>query len=415
MSRRRVVITGIGAVTPLGVGVETSWDGLVSGRNGIATITAFDASEGYTSQIAGECTDFRTEDYFPRIESKKLDRFSQFALVSAEEALRDSGVLDSEYDPRRAGVVLGSGIGGIIELVGQEGVRIARGPRRVSPFFIPKMMANAMSGQISIKFGFQGTNFATSSACASASHAMGMALRSVQYGESDIMISGGSESAITPVSIAGFCAMKAMSRRNDSPETASRPFDKDRDGFVMGEGCVIFVLEEFERARAREANIYAELVGYGSTADAYHITAPKEDGTGPAGAMSLALEDGGLAPDEVDYINAHGTSTKYNDVVETRAIHQVFGDHARKVAISSSKSMTGHLLGAAGGIGSLAASLSVARGVVHPTRNLDQPDPSCDLDYVPGDAREMRVRASMSNALGFGGHNVCLAFRGVER
>lgn len=412
MTRRKVVITGLGCVSPLGVGVETTWEGLVSGRSGIRRIAGFDPAE-FTTQIAGECVDF-TADYFPKVESKKIDRFSQFALVCADEALKDSGLLDSDYDPQRVGVITGSGIGGINELEAQDHVLIERGPSRITPFFIPKMMANAMSGVISIKYGFQGTSFVTGSACASASHAMGMALRAIQYGEADIILSGGSEAAITPLAIGGFCALKALSRRNDDPEAASRPFDKDRDGFVMGEGCAILVLEEKERALARGARIYAEFAGFGSTADAFHITAPKEDGTGPARAMEQALSDGSLSPDQIDYVNAHGTSTAYNDVVETRAIKLVFGSHAKQLAISSSKSMVGHLLGAAGAIGGLVSILSVARGVVHPTRNLDEADPECDLDYVPHEAREIPVRGAICNALGFGGHNVCLAFRSAR-
>jgi 3-oxoacyl-[acyl-carrier-protein] synthase II len=395
------------------VGVENTWERLVNGKSGIARIATFDPSD-FTTQIAGECSDFQELDHFPKVEAKKLDRYAQFALCSAKEALDDSGVLESSFDPERVGVILGTGIGGIHELEAQDRILHSRGPSRISPFFIPKMMANAMSGVISIKYGLQGISFVTGSACASASHAMGTSLRAIQYGEADIVVTGGSESSITPLAIGGFCAMKAMSRRNDDPEAASRPFEKDRDGFVMGEGSTILILEEMERARSRGARIYAEFAGYSSTSDAFHITAPQEDGKGPARAMSLSLKDSAMNPDEVDYINAHGTSTEYNDVVETRALKSTFGNHASNLAVSSTKSMIGHLLGAAGAIGGLVSVLSVSRGVVHPTRNLDQADERCDLDYVPGDAREMRVRAAVGNSLGFGGHNACLVFRSVD-
>ncbi|MSR47833.1 MAG: beta-ketoacyl-[acyl-carrier-protein] synthase II [Planctomycetes bacterium] len=410
MGTRRVVITGVGAVTPLGVGAEISFERLLKGDSGVAPITAFDAAN-FATRIAGECREYVPEQHFPKIESKKLDRFTQFALVAAKEALAASGVKDGVFDPTRAGVVIGSGIGGIGELEAQDKILGERGPDRVSPFFIPKMMMNAAAGQISIYHGLEGPNFATASACASASHAIGMALRAIQHDEADVMVAGGSEATVTPLAIGGFCALRAMSRRNDDPAGASRPFDKDRDGFVMGEGAAILVLEEAGRAQKRGARILAELCGYGTTADAHHITAPKEDGIGPARAMQIALRDGSIDPMSIDYVNAHGTSTEYNDVVETRALKAVFGDHARRLAISSSKSMIGHLLGAAGAIGAMVSTLSVARGVVHPTRNLTTADPLCDLDYLPGAAREMRVRAAICNALGFGGHNVCLAFR----
>jgi 3-oxoacyl-[acyl-carrier-protein] synthase II len=414
MAKRRVVVTGVGAVTPLGVGAENTFERLLRGESGIATIAAFDPSR-FDTRVAAECRDFKPEDHFPRVEAKKLDRFTQFALVATAEALKDSGISESRPDSTRVGVVIGSGIGGINELESQDKVLMERGPDRITPFFIPKMMMNAAAGQISIYHGFEGPNFATASACASASHALGMAMKTIQYDEADVMIAGGSEATITPLAIGGFCALKAMSRRNDDPPGASRPFDRDRDGFVMGEGAAVLVLEELERAKRRGARILAELAGFGTTADAHHITAPKEDGAGPIRAMRLALEDGGVGPDRVDYVNAHGTSTEYNDIVETRALKALFGEHARRLAISSTKSMIGHLLGAAGAIGAVVSALSVARGVVHPTRNLENPDPQCDLDYVPREAREMRVRAAICNALGFGGHNACLVFRAFER
>jgi 3-oxoacyl-[acyl-carrier-protein] synthase II len=414
MAKRRVVITGLGCVTPLGVGVEVTFERMLRGESGVAPITAFDAA-AFPTRVAGECRDFKVEALFPVVESKKLDRFTQFALVATDEALKDSRLKESNFDPTRVGVLIGSGIGGLNEIERQDRVLFERGPDRISPFFIPKMMMNAAAGQISIKHGFEGPNFATASACASASHALGIALRMIQYDEADAIIAGGSEATITPLAIGGFCALKAMSRRNDDPAGASRPFDAGRDGFVMGEGSAILVLEELEHARRRGAKIYAELCGFGATADAYHITAPKEDGAGPQRAMAIALKDGQIDPQTVDYVNAHGTSTEYNDIVETRALKALFGDHARRLAVSSTKSMIGHLLGAAGAIGALVSALSVSRGVVHPTRNLEQPDPQCDLDYVPKEAREMRVRAAICNALGFGGHNACLAVRAVER
>jgi 3-oxoacyl-[acyl-carrier-protein] synthase II len=414
MAKRRVVVTGLGCVTPLGVGAEITFERMLRGESGIGPITAFDAA-AFPTRVAGECRDFKVEAFFPVVESKKLDRFTQFALTATGEALRNSQLKESKFDPTRVGVLVGSGIGGLNEIERQDRLLIERGPDRISPFFIPKMMMNAAAGQISIYHGFEGPNFATASACASASHSLGLALRMIQYDEADVMIAGGSEATITPLAIGGFCAMKAMSRRNDDPPGASRPFDRDRDGFVMGEGSAILVLEELEHAKRRGARIYSEFCGFGATADAFHITAPKEDGAGPQRAMALALKDGAIDPRTVDYVNAHGTSTEYNDIVETVALKALFGDHARKLAISSTKSMIGHLLGAAGAIGALVSTLSVARGVVHPTRNLVHPDPKCDLDYVPGEAREMRVRHAICNALGFGGHNACLAFRALER
>ncbi|MBI4880797.1 MAG: beta-ketoacyl-ACP synthase II [Planctomycetes bacterium] len=408
MAKKRVVVSGLGALSSLGIGMEKTWDGLVQGRSGIAPVQRFDASD-YPTRFAGECRDYREEDHFPKVEGKKLDLFTQYALVAADEALKDSGLQLDRCDPERIGCVAGSGIGGIHELEEMHSVLLERGPKRISPHFIPKLMVNAMSGQISIKYGLRGTNFVCGSACASAGHAIGMAFRSLQYGEADVILSGGAETAITPLGLAGFCALKALSRRNDNPQGASRPFDAERDGFVMGDGAAIVVLEELEHARRRGAKIYAEVLGFGSTADAFHITAPQEDGVGPARAMALALKDAELAPEQVDYTNAHGPSTPYNDAVETTAIKKVFGDHARRLAVSSTKSMVGHLLGASAALEFAALAMTVRHNVVHPTLNLEHPDPACDLDYVPGSARDVNVRYAISNSLGFGGHNVCLA------
>lgn len=407
MTRRRVVVTGLGGLTSLGVGFDKTWEGLVSGKSGIAPIQRFDVS-AFPVRFAGLVNEYEAEKFFPKVESKKLDLFTQYAVVAADEAIKDSGVDLEACDRDRVGCVLGSGIGGINELEATHTTYMERGPDRISPHFIPKLMVNAMSGVISIRHGLRGTNFVTGSACASAGHAIAMALRAIQYDEADMIISGGSETAVTPLGLGGFCALRALSTRNDDPQAASRPFDKDRDGFVMGEGAAIVVLEELEHAKKRGARIYAEFLGFGSTADAHHITAPKEDGAGPSRAMLTALRDGGVSPDQVAYINAHGTSTHYNDAIETTAIKRTFGDHARKLAISSTKSMIGHLLGASAAVEFAVTALSIHKNVVHPTRNLTNPDPSCDLDYVPGSARDMNVRYALSNSLGFGGHNVSL-------
>ena len=351
------------------------------------------------------------------LEARKLDPFTQWALVATREALRDAGLelaSQPEEQRERFGCILATGIGGITGIEEQFLAMLEKGPRRVSPHFIPRIMANAVSGQVAIENGILGTTFTTSSACASAGHAMGMAWRAIQMGDADLVVTGGSESATTRLGLAGFCSAKALSTRNDDPSAASRPFDAQRDGFVMGEGCGVLIFEELQRARARGARIYCEVKGYGSTDDAFHITAPREDGSGPARAFREALRHGRINPDQVDYINAHGTSTKYNDAIETRALKLAFGEHARKLAISSTKSMVGHLLGASAAIELVATALSVHRGVVHPTRNLEHPDPECDLDYVPGAAREMRVRNALSNSLGFGGHNVSLLVGHVD-
>jgi 3-oxoacyl-[acyl-carrier-protein] synthase II len=406
---RRVVITGLGTINPLGLDVETSFARMLRGENAVGPITRFDTSDQAVKFAAS--VDWDPLKHFPAPDLRKLDPFTMWALVGTEEALRDAGLelaREDESARERYGCILGTGIGGITGIEEQHQAMLEKGPRRVSPHFVPRIMANAVSGQVAIRNGLLGTCFTTSSACASAGHAIGMAWRAIQLGDADLVITGGAESATTPLSLAGFASAKALSTRNDDPAAASRPFDKDRDGFVMGEGCGILVLEELERAKKRGARIYAEMKGFGSTDDAYHITAPREDGLGPARALREALRHAGIAPEAVDYINAHGTSTPYNDAIETRAIKLVFGDHARKLAISSTKSMIGHLLGASAAVELVVTALAVHKGQVHPTRNYTTPDPECDLDYVPGSAREMRVRNALSNSLGFGGHNVSI-------
>jgi 3-oxoacyl-[acyl-carrier-protein] synthase II len=412
---RRVVITGLGTVNALGADLATSWPRLLAGENGVRTITHFD-TEDLPVTIAAS-VDWNPEERFGGPDFRKLDFFTMYALKAAEEALSDAGLEPSalpEEERERCGTIIGTGIGGINGIEGQHAVLLERGPRRVSPHFIPKIMANAVSGQVAIAHGLLGTCFTTSSACASSGHAIGMAWMSIRSGEADMIVTGGAESATTRLSISGFASAKALSTRNDDPAHASRPFDVDRDGFVLGEGAGILVLEELSRARARGARIYAEVKGYGSTDDAFHITAPKEDGSGPARALVLAMRSGHVDPETVDYINAHGTSTPYNDAIETRAIRRVFGSHANRLAISSTKSMVGHLLGASSAIELVVTAKSVQEAVVHPTRNLTNPDPECDLDYVPGEARRLKVRNALSNSLGFGGHNVSICIGQVD-
>jgi 3-oxoacyl-[acyl-carrier-protein] synthase II len=408
---RRVVITGLGTVNALGLDVETSFPRMLAGENGVGYVTRFDASD-HATRIAANVEWNPEEHGFAKSDLRKLDPFTMWALMSSNEALRDAGLEDikeeGEEQRARYASIIGTGIGGITGILEQYDNMLKRGARRVSPHFIPRIMANAVSGQVAIRHGFMGTTFTTSSACASAGHAIGMAWRAIQWDDADVVLTGGSESATTKLSMAGFSSAKALSTRNDDPGGASRPFDRDRDGFVMGEGCGLLVFEEYERAKKRGAKIYAEVKGYGSTDDAFHITAPREDGLGPARAFREALRHAGVEPDEIDYINAHGTSTKYNDAIETRAIKLVFGDHAKKLAISSTKSMIGHLLGASAAVELVATALAVHHGQVHPTRNYTTPDPECDLDYVPNEAREMTVRNALSNSLGFGGHNVSI-------
>jgi len=406
-SRRRVVITGVGAVTAFGDDKEVFWKSLCEGRSGVSYITSFDASN-FEVQFASEVKNFAPEKWLSKKEARHLDRFAQLALAAATIAVEDAGLDFDRVDRYRAGVLVGSGIGGLWEIETQHLQLIYKGPNKVSPFMIPKLMVNAASGQISIKYGLRGPNSAVATACASGAHALGDAFRIIQHGQADIMISGGSESAITPMGVSGFAQMRALSRRNDDPPRASRPFDRDRDGFVMGEGAGIVVLEELEHARKRGANIYAEFLGYGMSGDGWHITAPDPEGEGGARAMENALRDAELAPEDVDYINAHGTSTPLNDAVETRSIKRVFGDYAKKVAVSSTKSMLGHLLGASGGVEMVVCALVVKHGIIPPTINYETPDPECDLDYVPNTAREADVSVAMSNSFGFGGHNACL-------
>jgi 3-oxoacyl-[acyl-carrier-protein] synthase II len=404
---RRVVITGMGTVNSLATDLRAYWDGLLAGRSGVARIEQLDTS-AFKVKFGGEVKHFTPEPVLDARTARRLDRFTQFALVAAAAAVKDSGLDFGKEDPFRCGTIIGSGIGGLNEFEEQHARYLDGGPGRISPFVIPKMIVNAAPGNISIHFGLRGPNTAVSTACASAAHACGDALRAVQWGYADVMIAGGSEAAITPMGLGGFISARALSQRNDDPQGASRPFDRDRDGFILSEGAGIVVLEELEHARKRGAKPYAELLGCGSTADAHHITAPPPDGAGAAHAMRFALEDARTALADVQYVNAHGTSTELGDVAETKAIKQVFGEHARKLMVSSTKSMLGHLLGASGGVELIATALTIKHSVVHPTINLDNPDPECDLDYVPKQAREVRVRRAISNSFGFGGHNCCL-------
>jgi len=413
-TRRRVVVTGLGTVNPIGLNVPDYWRGLLAGANGVAPLTLFDTT-GYKVRIGGEVKHFRPDPVIDGRAVRRLDRFSQFALVAAAEALADSGLDLGRENPFRCGCILGSGIGGIAEFEDGHDTLRAKGPNRLSPFVIPKMIANSAAGNISIRYHLQGPNTTVSTACSSAAHALGDAMRQIAYGFADVMVSGGTEAAITPMGLSGFIACKALSERNDDPAHASRPFDKDRDGFVLSEGAGILVLEEYERAKARGAPIYAEVCACGNSADAYHITAPHEDGVGAAEAMRAAVREAGWNPDDVEYINAHGTSTGLGDAAETKAVKAVFGDHASKLMMSSTKSMIGHLLGASGGVEAIACALSLKHGVLHPTVNLSAPDleAGCDLDYIPNTAREVRVTRVLSNSFGFGGHNCSLALAAV--
>jgi 3-oxoacyl-[acyl-carrier-protein] synthase II len=406
----KVVITGMGAVTPVGLGVGATWRALAEGRSGIGPITKFDVS-AYDSRIAGELKGFDPGEYMDRKEAKRADPFTQYAIAAAKEAMEQSGLDTSEQNGNRIGCIIGSGIGGLTTWEAQHSILLEKGPSRVSPFFIPMMIADMASGQVSMIHGTRGTNYAIVSACASGAHAIGEAFRMIRLGELDAAIAGGAEATIAPMALAGFCSLKALSTRNDEPEKASRPFERDRDGFVLGEGAAVLILESECHAKARGAIIFAEVAGYGSTADAHHITAPSPGGEGAARAMALALRSAGARPEEIDYINAHGTSTQLNDKFETMAIHTVFGEHARKLAVSSTKSMTGHLLGGAGAVEMVATVMALRESLLPPTINMDNADPECDLDYVPNQARRATVRLALSNSFGFGGHNVALAVR----
>jgi 3-oxoacyl-[acyl-carrier-protein] synthase II len=414
MTRRRVVITGLGTVNPLALNVPDYWRGLLAGRSGIAPISLFDTT-AFKVKFGGEVKGFSPEPILDMRSARRLDRFTQFAIVAAHEAVKDSGLDFAKEDPFRCGCIIGSGIGGLAELEDAHTTLTERGPSRMSPFVIAKMIANAASGNISITHGLRGPNTTVATACSSAAHAMGDSLAAIRHGYADVMVTGGSEAAITPLGLGGFIACRALSDRNDDPARASRPFDKDRDGFVLSEGAGLLVIEEYERAKARGANIYAELCGSGNTADAFHITAPHEDGIGAAEAMRGAIRDAGWNAGEVQYLNAHGTSTGLGDVAETKAVKAVFSDHAKRLMISSTKSMIGHLLGASGGVEAIACALSLKHGVLHPTINLQNQDveAGCDLDYIPNTAREARVKKLLSNSFGFGGHNCSLALGAV--
>ena len=412
MSRRRVVVTGLGIVSPVGIGVPDAWKNILAGKSGITRITRFDPA-AFSSQIAGEVKGFDPANYLSAKEVRRFDTFIHYGLAAAIEAIKDTG-LDIEREQReQIGVCIGSGIGGLPMIEDTYKALAAGGPRKISPFFVPGSIINLISGQLSIMYGLKGPNLALVTACTTANHCIGDAGRLIEYGDADVMIAGGSESCISPLGVGGFCAARALSGRNDDPAAASRPWDKDRDGFVLGEGAGIIVLEEYEHARKRGARVYCELSGYGMSADAHHITAPCEDGEGAVRCMANALKNAGLNRDQVDYINAHGTSTPLGDVAETVAVKNCFGAHANKVAVSSTKSMTGHLLGAAGGVEAVFSVLSLRDQVAPPTINLSSPDPQCDLDYVPNAARKMKIRVALSNSFGFGGTNGTLAFRAV--
>lgn len=408
--KRRVVVTGIGLVTPLGIGTEQTWNALINGQSGIGPITRFDAKD-QGSQIAAEVKGFNPEVWFEKKQVKNLDAFVQYAVAAADLAWKSSGLSITDANAHRVGVITGCGMGGLPTIEECHSILLNRGPRKITPFFIPRVIPNMPSGHISMRIGAKGPNLSQTTACAAGTHAVGEAFRHIAYGDCDVAITGGTESVICPLAVGGFGAMKALSTRNDDPQTASRPFDLHRDGFVISEGSGMLVLEELESAKRRGATIYAEIVGYGQSSDAYHIAAPPENGEGAARCMAAALRDAGLNPEQVDYINAHGTSTPLNDKCETLAVKTVFGAHAYKLAMSSTKSMTGHMLGAAGGIEAAFSVLTLHHGIIPPTANLHTPDPDCDLDYVPLTARETRVEVAMSNSFGFGGTNGVVVFR----
>lgn len=408
--KRRIVVTGLGVISPIGNNLKDFWSSLLEGRSGTDTLTAFDSSK-FDSHIAAEVKNFDPLSYINNKQLRRMDRFVQFGVATAKMAFDDSGLDVSKEDALRIGVFVGSGIGGLHTIEEQVEIYLTKGPSRLSPFLIPMLIVNMASGQISIMLGAKGPNSCVATACASGTHALGDAFKIIQRGDADIMIAGGTEGCITPLGFGGFCALKALSTRNNDPKHASRPFDRDRDGFVMGEGAGILIFEELEHAKARNANIHCEVVGYGLTGDAYHMTAPDPQGEGAAACMAMCVKDAGIKPEEVDYINAHGTSTQLNDAIETKAIKKVFGKHAYKLAVSSTKSMTGHLLGAAGGVEAAACAMAIKHDVLPPTINYENPDPECDLDYVPNKARKAKVNIAISNSLGFGGHNATIAFR----
>jgi 3-oxoacyl-[acyl-carrier-protein] synthase II len=410
MLKHRVVITGIGVISPVGTGKDEVWHNLINGNSGIGPVTRFDATD-FTTKIAGEVKNFQPEDYLDKKEARRMDRFAQFAVAATKIAVDDAGLNLEKTNKDRAGVVFGTGIGGTQTFETQHHILKEKGPSRVSPFFVPMMIGNMAAGQIALNIGFTGPNYTIVNACASSTNSIGEALKLIQRGDADVVVTGGAEAAVTPMSFAGFCAMKAMSTRNDAPEEASRPFDLDRDGFVLSEGGGVLVLENLEHALKRGADIYAEVAGYGCTDDAHHITAPAPEGIGAAKAMRLAIADGGLLPEDINYINAHGTSTQLNDKYETTAIKTVFGEHAKRLAISSTKSMTGHLLGAAGAIEAITSTLAIKNNLVPPTINYKTFDSDCDLDYVPNTARKMEINAVLSNSLGFGGHNATILLK----
>ncbi|MCU7914798.1 MAG: beta-ketoacyl-ACP synthase II [Candidatus Thiodiazotropha sp. (ex Gloverina cf. vestifex)] len=413
MTARRVVVTGLGTVAPVGLDIPSSWENIVAGKSGIQPITHFDV-EPFTTQFGGPIYDFEITDYVSKKEAKKMDKFIHYGVAAGIQAIKDSGIEVTEENADRIGVLIGSGIGGITGIENSYQSYLDGGPRKISPFFVPSSIINMVSGNLSIMYGMKGPNYSIVSACSSGAHSIGEAALMIRHGRTDVMIAGGAEMATSPVGLGGFAAARALSRRNDDPQGASRPWDKDRDGFVLSDGAGVVVLEEYEQAKARGAKIYAELVGVGMNSDAYHMTAPSVDGSGAAKCMELALKDGGLNKEDVDYINAHGTSTPAGDVAETMAVKRAFGDHAYKLCVSSTKSMTGHMLGAAGGAEAVYSILALYHQVVPPTINLENPDPDCDLDYVPKTAREMEMNVVISNSFGFGGTNGTLAFRKAE-
>ena len=412
MSQRRVVVTGMGMVSPLGNDMASSWDGIVNGRSGLGAVTSFDASQ-FTTRIAGEIRDFDPAAFMSAKDVKKMDAFIHYGIAASLMAMNDSGLEVTEANAERIGALIGAGIGGILGIEEQTAKYLEGGPRKISPFYIPSTIINMLPGHLSIMKGIKGPNFSAVSACATSNHSIGMAMRMIQYGDADVMVAGGAERGSSPTSVGGFCSMKAMSTRNDDPAAASRPWDKDRDGFVLGDGAGILVLEEYEHAKARGARIYAELAGFGASSDAYHMTAPSENGEGPARCMKSAMKDAGVNAEQVEYLNAHGTSTPLGDLAETLAMKRALGDHAYKTMVSSTKSMTGHLLGAAGGVEAVFSVLAIHHGIIPPTINLENPGEGCDLDYVPNVAREKKIDVAMSNGFGFGGTNGTLVFKRI--